>query len=51
MGKIGDIERITQNRIVELFKNQLEYDYLGDWQDREDNSNIEEKYLIITDIK
>jgi len=42
---VGDIERITQNRIVELFKNQLKYDYLGNWEERENNSNIEEEYL------
>lgn len=39
--KVGQIERKTQNRIVELFKNVLNYQYLGNWQDREDNSNIE----------
>ncbi|WP_158860359.1 type I restriction endonuclease subunit R [Lunatibacter salilacus] len=39
----GEIERITQNRIVSLFqkKEGLNYDYLGDWEDREGNSNIE----------
>jgi type I restriction enzyme R subunit len=42
---VGQIERLTQNRIVELFKNQLKYDYLGNWEEREENSNIEEKYL------
>ena len=47
--KVGQLERKTQNRVVELFHNVLEYDYLGNWQDRENNSNIEtellEKYL------
>lgn len=42
---VGQIERITQNRIVELFKNQLKYDYLGNWEERENNSNIEEEHL------
>jgi type I restriction enzyme R subunit len=48
---VGQIERATQNRIVTLFtdKNKLNYDYLGNWEDRPDNSNIEEsevrKYL------
>ena len=28
-----------------LFKEELNYTYLGDWQEREGNSNIEQKYL------
>ncbi|MFH1825501.1 MAG: HsdR family type I site-specific deoxyribonuclease [Candidatus Firestonebacteria bacterium] len=43
--KVGQIERITQNRIVELFSKQLKYEYLGNWKEREDNSNIEKKIL------
>ena len=48
---VGQIERATQNRVVALFKdkNGLNYEYLGNWEDRLDNSNIEEaevrKYL------
>lgn len=42
---VGDIERKTQNRIVELFKSQLKYDYLGNWKEDRENSNIEEEYL------
>ena len=44
---VGQIERKTQDRIVKLFrdKEKLNYDYLGNWEDREENSNIEEKYL------
>jgi type I restriction enzyme R subunit len=46
---VGQIERATQNRIVALFRNRLNYEYLGNWEDRPDNSNIEEgearKYL------
>jgi len=45
MSNIGDIERKTQNRVIKLFADELGYEYLGDWQDREGNSNIEEKYL------
>src|ERR1039458_8829691 len=44
MSNIGDIERLTQNRIVKLFK-QLGYSYLGDWEEREGNSNLEEALL------
>ncbi|WP_370931108.1 type I restriction endonuclease subunit R [Bartonella sp. DGB1] len=40
MSAVGALERVTQNRIVELFKNQLGYKYLGDWKDK-DNKNIE----------
>lgn len=45
--KVGQIERKTQNRIVNLFtdKNRLNYDYLGNWEDREENSNVEENLL------
>ena len=45
MSNIGQIERLTQNRIVKLFKEQLGYTYYGNWEEREGNSNIEEKYL------
>lgn len=41
---IGQPERHTQNRIVRLFKEQLGYEYIGNWEDRQ-NSNIEETYL------
>ncbi|MFN7652169.1 MAG: type I restriction endonuclease subunit R [Cyclobacteriaceae bacterium] len=50
MSKVGQIERATQNRVVQLFQEQLHYDYLGNWEEREGNSNIEEaelrKYLL-----
>lgn len=41
MTNVGQIERATQHRVVKLFQNKLGYDYLGDWKDREGNSNIE----------
>ncbi len=41
MDKVGQIERITQNRVVKLFQDELGYSYLGNWEDRENNSNIE----------
>lgn len=43
--QVGQIERKTQNRIIALFRDRLGYDYLGNWEDRENNSNIEEEYL------
>lgn len=45
MTEIGQPERHTQNRIVKLFRDELKYTYLGNWEDREDNSNIEEGLL------
>lgn len=51
MTSIGQIERETQNRVVQLFKKQLKYRYLGNWEERGGN-NIEEdelrKYLSTT---
>ena len=45
MNQVGQIERLTQNRIVKLFQDNLKYTYLGNWEDRLDNSNIEENLL------
>ena len=45
MSNIGTPEQVTQNRVIKLFRNELDYDYLGDWQDRDGNSNIEEGQL------
>jgi len=42
---INKSERATQNRVIKLLKDELDYIYLGDWQDRDDNSNIEEDLL------
>ena len=47
MNGVGQVERKTQDRIIKLFSDsdKLDYKYLGNWHDRENNSNIEEKYL------
>jgi len=45
MNKVGKRERVTQNRVIKLFKDKLGYEYLGNWHDRENNSNIEEEIL------
>ena len=42
MSTIGQPERATQDRVLALFKDELKYHYLGDWTDREGNSNIDE---------
>ena len=47
MSTIGQSERATQNRIITLFHDELRHDYLGDWTDRANNSNIEEGLLTI----
>lgn len=41
MENVGQVERITQNRVVKLFQDELGYTYLGNWEDKENNSNIE----------
>src|SRR3989442_4468430 len=40
MSTVGQRERATQNRVVKLFREQLGYRYLGNWEERPDNSNI-----------
>jgi type I restriction enzyme, R subunit len=45
MSDIGQTERATQNRVIALFRDELGYDYLGNWQDRPNNSNIEDHHL------
>lgn len=42
---IGAIERVTQNRLIGLFKSELNYSYLGNWENRDGNSNVEESLL------
>jgi len=41
---VGQIERATQNRVIKLFR-QLGYDYLGSWETRDNNRNIEAGFL------
>ncbi|MBA4374430.1 MAG: restriction endonuclease subunit R [Thermodesulfovibrio sp.] len=50
MPTVGQIEKKTQARIVALFRERLDYDYLGDWTEREGfegkgNRNIEPELL------
>ena len=45
MSHVGQIERATQNRIVKLFEDELKYIYLGNWEERTNNNNIEEGLL------
>ncbi|WP_222704954.1 type I restriction endonuclease subunit R [Risungbinella massiliensis] len=42
---VGQRERVTQDRVVELFQSKLGYRYFGSWHDRANNRNIEESLL------
>ena len=45
MSEVGQKERRTQQRLAKLFVDELGYRHLGDWQDREGNSNVEPEIL------
>lgn len=45
MTDVGQIERATQNRLIQLFQTQLWYEYLGNWEKRENNRNVETDLL------
>ena len=45
MSDVGQLERKTQERVVQLFQDSLSFDYLGNWEYRQDNSNIEADLL------
>jgi hypothetical protein len=45
MSTVGQPESATQNRVISLFRDELDYKFLGDWTDRTGNSNIEEGLL------
>jgi len=42
---VGRRERVTQNRVVQLFQTHLGYAYLGNWEIRPNNRNIEAALL------
>lgn len=42
---IGEKEIKTQKRLIQLFEKRLGYTFLGDWKDRENSCNVEEKWL------
>ena len=41
MSDVGQIERKAQDRVVALFRDQLSYEYGGNWEYREGNGNID----------
>jgi type I restriction enzyme R subunit len=45
MSKVGQRERVTQDRVVKFFQDELNYDYLGDWHERKNNRNVESGLL------
>ncbi|HAG95006.1 MAG TPA: restriction endonuclease subunit R, partial [Gammaproteobacteria bacterium] len=45
MGKVGQRERLTQQRVVKFFQSELGYRYLGNWEDRAQNQNVEQDIL------
>lgn len=45
MATVGQIEKKTQDRVIKLFNKRLDYDYLGNWIDKENNRNIEHDLL------
>lgn len=45
MSNVGQIERKTQDRVVAFFRDALEYEYLGNWEYRDGNSNLEVELL------
>ena len=45
MSTVGQIERMTQTRVVKLFRDTLGYDYLDNWEEREGNACIETDLL------
>jgi len=47
MSNVNELEVVTQDRIIhKIFEKRLDYIYLGNFEDRENNSNIEEGLLL-----
>ncbi len=45
MSTVGQVERKTQDHVVELFQQQLGYEHAGSWEHRPGNSHIETSLL------
>jgi type I restriction enzyme R subunit len=45
MSDVGQPERKVQDRVVKLFRDQLGFEYLGNWEGRTGNSNLETQLL------
>ena len=51
MSKVGQIERETQNRLVNLLQEKLGYAYLGNWEKQYNSNLIETEYLAFQTSK
>ena len=45
MSMVGEREIRTQRRVIAFFRDALGYAYLGNWQDRPGNRNVERRLL------
>ncbi len=45
MSNVGQTERKTQASVIQIFTEQLGFEYLGNWEYRADNANIEIELL------
>lgn len=45
MSEVGRREFYTQRQVVQFFQDDLNYRYLGNWKNRDGNSNVEEDIL------
>jgi type I restriction enzyme R subunit len=45
MSTVGQIERKAQDKVIKLFEEKLCFEYLGNWEYRDDNGNVEVKLL------
>jgi len=41
VSSVSQPERVTQNRVLALFRDELCHRYLGDWTDRDGNTKVE----------
>ena len=46
MSDVGQIERKAQNRVVKHFQDALGFEYVGNWESRQGNSNVETDLLV-----
>ena len=45
MTAVGDLEVQTQRRVIALFRDHLEFTYLGNWHERSNNRNVQRGLL------